>query len=142
MIRAFIKAVLMGAFSASCLPTLGTTIIGLSMIGRNQGVWEPLGAVLYLLVLPTLVALCVVVPSAVLIGLPVTAILARMNRETPETYAQIGSIAGVGVVVGLLWWMDAESGWWIVALGLFSGGVTGWVWGQSRAGLNEQFLED
>lgn len=112
------------------------------MIGERESFWDTLATTLNLIILPSILSFFLVLPSAVLIGLPVTFLLSGTARERPDVYATLGMISGVCVVIGILWWMAALDGWWLTALGMFSGGVTGWTWGQSRAELNELFSVD
>ena len=137
MIKQFAKAVFFGTFAGASLPTFFTTMSVLAMI-NDQSEWlMALVAGLLLILGPSFIVFCVVLPSSILIGLPVTAVLTKLKLERASFYATTGIVAGAAVTIAILnWmpslnWMDAEEGW-LIALGMFSGSVTGWVWGSER----------
>ena len=136
MLRAFVRAVLIGTIAGAWMPTIFTTILALMMLGDPPSQMRSLLGFIYLIAFPSVLTFCMVMPSAILIGLPATAILRWFRAERAAIYSTVGSIAGAGVVLAILSAYDAESGWWLAVLGMFSGGVTGWTWGREREDLN------
>ena len=129
LLRAFVQAVLLGAIAAAAPMLVVTGIIGTASIldggPRGDGVIAP---ALYLMVLPLVVSLPVVLTASLIVGLPVTLLLKRWNRESAWAYAACGAVAGALIpLVGLLA-AGAPSGYWTALLGVIGGAVTGWTW--------------
>lgn len=133
MVRAFVRAVFVGTMAASIVPTIFTMLISLLMLGEPQ---TSLSDLLWNIALPTLLAAMFVVPASVLIGLPLTWALVCTDREREEIYTAAGAIIGGSIIVALAMTFELRGVWWAVALGAFSGGITGWDWGRSRATLS------
>ena len=76
---------------------------------------------------PLLIAFAVVLPSLILIGLPATFILGRLNAESLSAYVAIGAVAGFLITIAVLDYTEA-GGWWIGMIGAFSGGMTARTW--------------
>jgi len=127
----FAKAVLLGALAAAALPMVLTTGLAAMMIPEvTRGAYDA-WRVVYLLLLPLIVALPVVLVAALVVGLPTAALLKWRGRESREAYVSIGVIAGTIIPIALLGLMGAPSGYWIALLGAFGGGVAAHVWWSS-----------
>lgn len=137
MVRAFFKAVLIGTLAGAGLPLIFSALAFLFSLSDG-------GAPLLLLIFPLVLSFAFVLPSAILIGLPVTWLLKHLGRESPTTYATIGGIAGATVVAILHIVVfasgktgDGDFNLLTILLGAFSGGVTGWTWGKERKRATE-----
>jgi undecaprenyl pyrophosphate phosphatase UppP len=88
-----------------------------------------------LFVYPLLLSAALVLGSAVLFGLPLTAVLSRSEREDGGTYAMAGLVLGAlvpAVIVGLLAGELNEESLFFALPGAFAGLVTGTSWGRWR----------
>ena len=134
MIWQFAKAVFVGTIAGAWLPTIFTTLMALAMIGEQTDWLEALKDALFLVFGPALITFCFVLPSSIMIGLPTTAVLAWLRLEWAIIYVSVGIIAGSAVTIAVFIWMEAEAGagWFLIVLGMFSGSVTGWIWGSER----------
>lgn len=87
---------------------------------------------------PALVALIVVFPASLILGLPLTTLLVRQNAESKTTYVLIGAAAGFAIPLLSLWWLGTLEVFWLPVVGAFSGAVTANIWAQER-GLDEGY---
>jgi hypothetical protein len=78
--------------------------------------------------LPLLIALAFVLPASLIIGLPTSALLARLKKESKGAYVGIGLIAGFLLPFPVLSYNHAEDLVWITLFGAFSGAMTGRTW--------------
>ena len=127
-VPAFVRAVLHGAVAAAApmlVITLVMEVISMFDLGRPGGnLWPSL----YLMALPLIVTLPLVLAASLLIGLPLTILLKRTDRESERAYMACGAVAGFLIpIVGLLA-MAAPSGYWVALLGAFGGAITGRTW--------------
>ena len=113
-----------------------TTIAALEMLNEATSFLGALAMLARMLVTPPIVAVCLVLPGFVLVGLPATWLLSALRLERPGTYAIIGTLAGAVVPSFLAWQIFSDASWILIFLGAFSGGVTAWTWGKSRAVAN------
>lgn len=127
----FVKAILLGALAAAAAPMIFTTGLGVIMVGDvvrgHQEAWR----VLYLALLPLIVAVPVVFAAGLIVGLPTTALLKWRRQESREAYVSVGIIAGSIIPLAVLGLMHAPSGYWTAFLGAVGGGVAAYVWWSS-----------
>jgi hypothetical protein len=127
-VKPFLKSVLAGASVGSApfvllfIPMLIFQLFSVSTIGE-------VGAGLFLLILPFLVAFVVVGLASLMIGIPVTLFLARRGWERASSYILAGALCGgaLEVIHGIASW----PGWpspLIVLLGILSGAATAQTW--------------
>ncbi len=137
-VKALLRSILIGTFAGAWLPTVFTTVVALSILEDPPGLRKGLGGIFYLAAFPTLVSLCFVVPCAIIIGLPLTWLLRGMHKERPEIYSVAGGIFGAIVPATLLWASVGDLSFLLIFLGIFSGAVTGWIWGRERESLDDE----
>lgn len=106
----------------------------LDLISTDPGKRDFLGAI-YAALQPFWIVFAIVLPCALLIGLPVAFILRRLNAESMTTYTLLGTFIGYAVPFLTL---SAGGGGYILglsALGAFSGAATAtaWSWSKARA---------
>jgi hypothetical protein len=124
----FVKSVLFGALAGSApflVPT-GTLVVTSLPSGFNDD--GQLAGMLWIAVLPMVVAVPIVLGSSILIGLPLTAVLRRRGRESRIAYIASGAAAGYIIPPAILFLMSAQDGYWIAFLGAIGGAVTGRTW--------------
>lgn len=133
-VLAFFKAVATGSLAAASPGLLFTVPLGLLMVfkdGQLSG--------LSLVLAPLIVAVPSVFAASLLLGLPLTAVLARIGKERGEHYVVAGLVFGTLPFLGWMFLSDeANSIAALAVLGAFGGGATGWVWGRHREGLMAQ----
>ena len=129
---AFGKAVLLGTLAGSCGPTIATTFIGLMILGDPGSLLENAGKAAYLIVLPTLVSFCIVLPCSICVGIPASILLGWLKKERRELYAGIGAVTGMAAPMLLVLLISGEQSLLMVLFGTFSGAATGWTWGTER----------
>lgn len=129
---AFWKAVFVGTLAGSCGPTIATTLMGLMILGDSGSFLENVGKAAYLVVLPTLLSFCIVLPCSICVGLPASFLLRRFSKEQREVYTWIGAVAGMVAPILLVLLISGEQSLLMILLGTFSGAVTGWIWGTER----------
>jgi hypothetical protein len=125
--RAFLKSVAMGTLAGAWLPMI-FTVIAVFIAGLNGVDGNGLLSSLLFASFPLALALAFVLPASLLIGLPLTALLARVRAESSTVYVTIGLFAGFVLPLIVLAWMGATEGWWLALIGAFSGSVTGRTW--------------
>ncbi len=94
-------------------------------------------AIPLLLVYPMVISLAVIVPTSIIIGLPLTALLARYGRDSTANLQVLGAIAGAVLVLVFLWLNDGLAAFWFAILGAVGGGMNGRIWGQTREALSK-----
>lgn len=126
--RAFLKSVAAGSL-AGAGPVLIFTML-LAVVSLPEGINGPgsLLATLWLAILPLVVSAPIVLVASIVIGLPLTYVLHRQNRESAATYIGWGAAFGFIIPIVVLIWIAAQSGYWIALLGAASGGITGRTW--------------
>ena len=128
--RAFVKAVFVGSLAGSWAPLIFTVMGILSYIPEGfDGSGEIFPAIAFALS-PFLIVLCFVLTASVLVGLPTTAILSRLQIESSAAYIIVGIVAGAAFPIAVLEWIGSNGVWSLLlsVLGAFSGGVTGRIW--------------
>ena len=130
---AFTRAWALGTFAAAAPAALLFVPPFLVALLGNGG-FDPQG--LTLLVIPLLVSGSVTLVGMVVIGLPLTKILARRGSECPMTYAACGAGAGailpLAVCLALGSW---EAGFFFAVFGMLAGFTTALSWGRWRMAL-------
>ena len=141
LFRAVMWGSLTGAFPFLCLTVpLSFTSWVISSTSWREGVPSAFA----IAILPLFVALMVVVPAMVCIGLPVTAALKKLHKESPKRYAYLGAATGffLPVIAISLDLGDAGAAlemfsWCLMfgVLGMVSGFASGLSWGKWRMRL-------
>lgn len=140
-VRAFASAVGWGAFAGAAPYFVLTVPMGLVVLfGDNLGPNRLVG--LYFMVLPLLISLPIVMVASMVLGLPLTAFLSRLGKETGQTYVVCGFLFGaIPFIVLILSIGEFGAGIFAFSGGL-GGAVTGWVWGRHRDHLANERLPD
>ena len=81
---------------------------------------------------PVAIALPIVIASWLLVGVPLTWLLAKVGYDNSDTVGLVGAIAGALVVLAFLWLQDSLGYFAAAILGAVGGGVTGKIWGETR----------
>ncbi len=134
--RPFVKAVLWGTLAGAALPLIAAVTYGWIEISDalNRGRPLQLGFHVALLLAPLGIAFVVVTVASVIVGLPLTAVLARWRAESVGAYSLWGGGTGF-LLPSILLVLEGSQHTLNNPLALFgalSGCVTGWVWGKSR----------
>jgi len=95
---------------------------------------------LQLLVLFIPIAFVLVVVAAVGVGLPLSWLLNRFNRESRAVYTIAGAITGTGVLLLVAYLIQGPRFpstrlLEFIALGALSGAVSGWTWGSNKGAM-------
>lgn len=85
----------------------------------------------WIALLPLAVTPGFVIPAALIIGLPTTAILRRYDMESVTSYVAVGAVCGFLLPIGALLLSGALGGYWTCVFGALSGAVTGHTWWRS-----------
>lgn len=132
LMRAFIQAIIVGSLAASWFPLIITITFALGSLPQSVTEDGELLLVLWLALMPFLIAMAIVDPAMIVIGLPVTWFLRLRSSESQTTYVVIGVISGFAIplLYCIIWgpWGAA----WVSMLGAFSGGMTALSWWKSR----------
>lgn len=136
--QAFARAVGWGTLAGAapfklllCIPLTLTLMAGEGSIGEMA----------VILLWPFMVSGAMVLGSAVFMGLPLTLLLARSEREDGGIYAIAGLALGALVPAGVVAWLAGElngEALFFALPGAFAGLVTGTSWGRWREALNRQ----
>ena len=129
----FAKSVLVGTVAGAILPLFITVPLGISNFMQPLGAHRDFLALLYLALLPLIVAFAVVLPASVAIGIPVFITLRKLNAESVDFYVLCGTAFGLVVPIFVLAMIKAEGGYWMCVLGAFSGAATAHTWSRSRS---------
>lgn len=136
----FFRAVWWGALAAGAPYSVFVSYFAITASARYGGE-EEIGSILLVAVIPTVLAATGTLAGAFAIGLPFTALLARLGREHIGTYCAAGATAGfilpypfllsgAGSITGLL-----SEGLFLSLPGAIAGSVAGLIWGRWRVGL-------
>lgn len=131
--QAFARAVGWGTL-AGAAPFMVLIFIPLAltlMTGEDGGI----GELATILVWPLMLSGAMVLGSAVLLGLPLTVVLANSEREDGGTYAMVGLGLGAVVPTVIVWGLAGELGGealFFALPGALAGLVTGTSWGRWR----------
>lgn len=118
-----------GALAAVATLSLHMTLLSNDPVAAQVLVWMPLALVMLAC------AYVIFLLAAVLIGLPILSVLARLECDGSEVLALTGALAGFAVITGpaLATGNALQEGWLAFALSaLVGGGVSGAVWGAAR----------
>jgi hypothetical protein len=132
----FSKAVTIGALAGASPGLLLTVPFGLSLFFD-----ESMGSdAIILIASPFIISFVVVLVSSILIGLPLTFALNRMQAESQPNYVLAGSFAGA--LIAIAWIAQGGSGaFWVALFTAAVGGITGWHWGSFRERARYRELE-
>ena len=83
-----------------------------------------------LILLPLIISVPVVLLGWLIVGLPLSAVLARFQHDNADTIGLAGAVVGTLVVLAFLWLVDSLWYFWFALVGTVGGGVTGNLWGQ------------
>ena len=139
-LRAFAKAVVVGTLAGAWLPTIFTVFAAIAMFDEATGVWGAAATTVRFVATPSILAICFVLPCAVLVGLPATWLFRLLRIEHPEVYALLGGLTGAILPSTFFWTLNQFASWPLIFLGAFSGAITGWVWGVERRKLSDENL--
>lgn len=134
-LKALAKAVLVGTLAGAALPTVLMAILALMQMTDGDSISNARGSALLMLLFPALLVFCVVLPATILVGLPVTALLRRLEWESELAYRIIGALVGLAIPTLLLWSEGFEFSVILAGQGAISGAATGWAWGRERIGM-------
>jgi hypothetical protein len=126
--RPFLKSVALGTLAGGAMPSVFTCAIALMAL--PSGLVAPYRAlpIIWIALLPALIAFVLVLGSSLIFGLPFTRLLRACGRESAAAYIIGGVALGFAVPILALLSISAPSGYWIAILGGFSGGVTANTW--------------
>lgn len=130
---AFARAVGWGTL-AGAAPYLGLLVIPVSLLTLVSGEGS-LAEIAILLAYPLVLSGAMVLGSALLIGLPLTALLSRTDQEGGGAYGLAGLALGALVPAGIVTWLAGElnaEALFFALPGAFAGLVTGTSWGRWR----------
>jgi uncharacterized membrane protein YgdD (TMEM256/DUF423 family) len=95
---------------------------------------------------PLIIAFALVLPAFLIIGLPATALLAKVQRETMEACVGIGTVSGFLLTLLVLQLTSAQELVWMTPIGAFSGAMTGRTWWtaarEDKACYDRDFRDD
>ena len=133
--RAFAKSVLLGTV-AGAAPVCAVTFAIALALAVDGGGGTGLFPLLWLALLPVVVTLPLVLAASIVFGLPLTALLKRLEGETGATYVVCGAAIGFVIPLAILLMIRAPAEYWTVTLGAFSGAVTAHTWWRSARDPN------
>ena len=133
-ISALIRAVFWGSLTGGG-PFLLLTI-PIAITGVTDA---PAGEIAVVALMPILIAGAVTAPAVIFLGLPLTALLAYLGRETQGTYVAVGAGFGLLIATGLS--QHLFGGWAGAFLALFgtaAGAAAAGTWGSWRERIADQ----
>jgi len=129
MLKALGKAMLMGTLAAAFPPMLMTVPAALmSLAGPGIGLAQ-VGYAIQLAIMPLVLAATLVIPTTLVIGLPLWAFLRRLRWDSPPLLAIAGAVVGFFVLWIAVYAIGGRTSIVVALLAAFSGGVTGYFWG-------------
>ena len=127
-ILTFVRAVFWGSLSGGgpfLLLTVPLSLIYFEWARPQDSLW--------IAIMPIMISGAIVVPTALCVGLPLTAALAALTRENQAQYVFAGLMLGLLVPVAItLAWGGSAFGAWLSLPGALAGLVTAAVWGHWR----------
>ena len=138
-LKAFFKAVFVGTVAGAVLPMAFTVPIAIADVFEPTWEWRYFLLDIYAAVMPACVAFVIVLPSSLLVGLPVHFVFRALGIVSRADYVSAGFVAGLLVTFGILFAIGAVSIGWLSVLGGFSGAMTALSWSNSlEATASEQ----
>lgn len=141
LLLTFARAVWWGSIAGAAPYTILFMLpLGIAMAGDG----EPLGMLL-MIAYPLVISAVIVLAAALLIGLPLTAILSQSVRERQVHYALAGLGAGAAIPALIILAVDGgsyEPVLFFAVPGMVAGTVTGLVWGKWREALVDDAASD
>lgn len=120
----FIRAVFWGSLAGGGPFLFITVPIALTAFDPSQP-----EMMIWIAFMPLVVAGAVVLLATIFFGLPLTALLAYLKKEQPETYVFAGFGVGALLPILLLWDGSGIGSSTLLSLaGAAAGGVTAWIW--------------
>jgi hypothetical protein len=121
----FVRAVVVGTLAAGAVVSMVLAAMFVPFVGS----WNDAADVAGIIGVVTAITFGLVVLGAVFIGLPVTFVLQRVNRESEGSYIAAGTVFGFLVPLALLLALGSEAqGYWVCLLGAVAGGAAALVW--------------
>ena len=132
-IRAFLRSVGAGTLVGGGFWSFLALVLSPAVIADGE-----IGVAVLLVGFPILFAGCMTLLGMVIIGLPITALLATLSAESPGAYLLAGGVAGAALCPLVTWlvWGWVELGYFLALFGALAGGAAGNVWGGWRAGFD------
>lgn len=131
--RRFLIAALIGSAVSVVPMTLLTIAIAgmyvLDAMDQGKSIWPAV----YIVFLPSMIAVPIVTVAMVLVGLPVHWLLVRTNRASNLAYSLTGGLLGFAIPTVLVMISESENGFFLSILGLVSGAATGHAWWRARS---------
>jgi len=122
------RALLWGSVIGGAPFLLLTVPVVLADIGQ-----APVGVALLAMFMPILIAGAVTAPAIILLGLPLTALLAHLRRETPGLYITAGFGLGLVIPIGIVLYLGGDwSGAFLSIPGAAAGAAAAGTWGNWR----------
>jgi hypothetical protein len=130
---ALLRAWFWGSVTGGALFLLLTVPLAIMSIGQTS-----VATTLLVALMPILVAGAVTGPAIVLLGLPLTVLLAHLGRESPGLYLAAGFGLGLALPIGIVFSMGGDgSGAWLSIFGAVAGTVAAGIWGSWRQRVAE-----
>lgn len=130
-VLAFARAVGAGGLAGAAPFSLVSVPIGLfTLFSDNSGPEWWTGFIVA--VSPLLISLPVVLAASITLGLPLTAFLSNLGKESGQTYVVCGFLLGAAPFIALMVAIGEFGAGLIAVSGGLGGAVTGWVWGRHR----------
>ncbi|MGN6849791.1 MAG: hypothetical protein ACTHJK_10020 [Sphingomicrobium sp.] len=127
---AFAKSVLLCVLIASAIPTLiFTSVLAITSGGFGSDAENTFTFVATMFVYVGVIALAFTLTAAILIGVPSTVILQRLNRESCAAYMILGGVTGFLLPLITAFVMQPTGIWgFAIVMGPIAGLVAGRVW--------------
>lgn len=100
----------------------------LDALDHGQGIWPAI----YIVFLPSVVAVPILTVAMVLVGLPVHWLLIQTHRASDLAYSLTGGLVGFAIPMVLVVISGSENDFSLPMLGLVSGAATGHAWWRAR----------
>ncbi|RYD21369.1 MAG: hypothetical protein EOP69_01195 [Spirochaetia bacterium] len=130
--RRFVIAAMIGSAVSVVPMTLFTIAVAgmyvLDAMDHGKDIWPAI----YIVILPSIVAVPIVTVAMVLVGLPVHWLLIRTHTESGLAYSLAGGLAGLSIPMVFVVISGSENGFSLSMLGLVSGAATGHAWWRYR----------
>ncbi|RZI59978.1 MAG: hypothetical protein EOP14_03070 [Pseudomonas sp.] len=130
--RRFLIAASIGSAVSVVPVTLFTSAIAgmyiLDALDQGKRIWPAI----YIVLLPSMVAVPIVTVAMVLVGLPVHWLLIRTHRASDLAYSLTGGLVGFAIPMVLVVISGSENGFFLSMLGLLSGAATGHAWWRAK----------
>lgn len=133
--RAFLKAVSIGALAGAALPLLATVPLALVNVAQPMSGHRDILGSLWFAALPLTISFAIVLTCATVIELPTHLALRKSNVASQEAYVFVGGASGIAVTLVFVLLIKSDS-YWLAVLGGVSGATTGWSWWKEISGAS------